>query len=235
MSGDDAVDRRTMRATESRMHERGRRSRSKDYPARPQRAGRRREKRTEADAGVAHEREPVRRLFVACDLPPDALRAVERWQTEELRPHDDLRVTGSLHVTLVFLGSVPERRVDDVAAALAGLSFPALPTALLDPVFLPERGAKRVVAVGLDDPSGALRDTQRSVSDALYHAGVYTPERRPWLAHLTVARYRRPGHPFSLQNVNIVPFGLPSVILYASVLERGGAVHTPLATFPTVS
>ena len=85
----------------------------------------------------------------------------------------------------------------------------------------------------LADPGGALAATQRSVSDALYHLGVYAPEKRPWLAHLTVARFRRPGQPFSLQNVNIAPFGLPSVILYASVLERGGAVHTPLATFPT--
>ncbi|HMK92233.1 MAG TPA: RNA 2',3'-cyclic phosphodiesterase [Thermoleophilia bacterium] len=208
---------------------------SPDYPAKPQRAGRRREKRAGTDAGEPREREPGRRLFVACDLPPDVLRAVERWQDESLRPHDELRVTGSLHVTLCFLGNVPERRVDDVAAALAGLSFPSLPTALHEPVFLPERGAKRVVALGLDDPSGGLRATQRSVSDALYRLGVYTPEKRPWLAHLTVARYRRPGQPFSLQNVTIEPFGLPSVILYASVLERGGAVHTPLATFPTVS
>jgi len=177
----------------------------------------------------------MRRLFVACDLPPEAQRAVERWQMEELRPRDELRVNSSLHVTLCFLGGVPERRVDEVAATLAGVRAPALPTALLEPVFLPERGAKRVVALRLDDPSGALRVTQRSVSDALYHLGVYTPEKRPWLAHLTVARYRRPGQPFSLQNVTFEPFGLPSVILYASVLERGGAVHTPLATFPTVS
>jgi len=185
--------------------------------------------------GRSPEREPTRRLFVACDLPPDVLGAVERWQTAELRPRDELRVMGSLHVTLVFLGSVPERRVDDITAALGELSVPALPSALLEPVFLPERGAKRVVALRLDDPSGALHETQRSVSDALYRLGVYTPEKRPWLAHLSVARYRRPGQPFSLQNVTIEPFGLPSVILYASVLERGGAVHTPLATFPTVS
>ena len=217
------------------MHERRGRSRAPDYPAKPQRAGRRREKRGDPSPGASSEREPSRRLFVACDLPPDALRAVERWQVAELRPHDELRVSASLHVTLCFLGSVPERRVDDVAAALAALSFPALPTALLEPVFLPERGAKRVVALRLDDASGALHDTQRSVSDALYGVRVYTPETRPWLAHLTVARYRRPGQPFSLQNVTIEPFGLPSVILYASVLERGGAVHTPLATFPTVS
>jgi 2'-5' RNA ligase len=199
-----------------------------DYPAKPRRSGTPRSQRR-PDA----EREPSRRLFVACDLPPAAAAAMARWQAAELAPHEELRLVPTLHVTLCFVGAVPERRVDDVAAALGELRRAPLPTALGEPLFLPQHGPKRVVAIHLDDPAGALAATQRSVSDALYHLGVYAPEKRPWLAHLTVARFRRPGQPFSLQNVNIAPFGLPSVILYASVLERGGAVHTPLATFPT--
>ena len=71
-----------------------------------------------------------------------------------------------------------------------------------------------------------------AASDGLSRLRLYVPEKRPWLAHLTIARYRRPGHPFSLQNVTVGPSGLPSVILYASLLERGAAVHTPLASFP---
>jgi 2'-5' RNA ligase len=205
---------------------------SRDEAARPRRAGRRSD-RPVRDAGQAVGREPARRLFVACDLPREALAAVAAWQARELAPRDELRVNHSLHVTLCFLGSVPERRVDDVRAALAGLALPSLPSGLGAVLFLPERGPRRVVALALDDPDGALARTRSSVSDALYRLGVYASDRRPWLAHLTVARFRRPGQPFSLQNVTIPPFGLPSVILYASVLERGGAVHTPLATFPT--
>jgi 2'-5' RNA ligase len=199
-----------------------------DYPAKPRHSDTPRSQRR-PDA----VREPSRRLFVACDLPAAAAAATARWQAVELAPHEELRLVPTLHVTLCFLGAVPERRVDDVAAALGELRLAALPTALGEPLFLPRHGARRVIAIHLDDPAGALAATQRSVSDALYHLGVYTPEKRPWLAHLTVARFRRPGQPFSLQNVNIAPFGLPSVILYASVLERGGAVHTPLATFLT--
>ena len=204
----------------------------RDYPARPERAGRRAARRGDE---VAAGREPSRRLFVACDLPPEAQKAVAAWQDRELAPRDELRVNRSLHVTLCFLGAVAERRVDDVCAALAALQLPALPSGLGAALFLPERGARRVVALVLDDPEGALTATQRSVSQALYRLGVYTPEKRPYLPHLTVARFRRPGQPFPLENVTISPFGLPSVILYASVLARGGAVHTPLATFPTVS
>ena len=177
--------------------------------------------------------EDTLRLFVACDLPADAAAVVDRWQAAELSPHEELRVARTLHVTLCFLGSVAESRVADITSALGALALPALPTALGEALFLPAHGAKRVVALRLADDWGALAATQRAVSDSLAALGVYTAERRPWLAHLTVARYRRPGHPFSLQNVTVGAVGLPSVILYASHLERGGAVHTPLATFPT--
>ncbi len=204
-----------------------------DYPAKPRRE--RAPGSRERDRSGHAEREPTRRLFVACDLPPAVGAKVSAWQDVGLRPRDELRVVHTLHVTLCFLGNVAERRVDDVAAALRSLTVPALPTALGEALFLPERGAKRVVALRLDDPTGTLAEMQSSVSAALYDLGVYRPEKRPWLPHLTVARYRRPGQPFSLQNVTIESFGLPSVILYASVLERGGAVHTPLASFPTVS
>jgi len=176
-----------------------------------------------------------RRLFVACDLPTDVAAALGRWQDAELAPHEELRVASTLHVTLCFLGDVAKRRVAEVDAALGALALPALPTALGEPLFLPRRGAKRVVALPLDDPAGVLAATRRAVADSLSRLRLYAPEPRPWLAHLTVARYRRPGHPFPLQNVTIEGFGLPSVILYASLLERGGAVHTPLATFPTAA
>jgi 2'-5' RNA ligase len=172
------------------------------------------------------------RLFVACDLPAEALTAVTDWQRRELAPHPELRVVPTLHLTLAFLGNVGAERVPDVTGALGALSLPALTVTFSDPLFLPEHGRKRVVALRLEDPSGALVTLQHDVSAALQGIGVYTPEKRPWLPHVTVARYRRPGPPFSLQNVNIGGVGLPSVILYASVLERGGAVHTPLAMFP---
>jgi len=204
---------------------------TRDYPAKPRRAGASSAELRQRAQG-AQAREPGRRLFVACDLPADVAAEVGRWQDAELAAHADVRVVHTLHVTLCFLGTVAERRVAEIESALQALDIPSLPTALGDPLFLPERGVKRVVALALADPAGTLAETQREVSATLAGLGVYEPERRPWLPHLTVARYRRPGHPFPLQNVNIQAFGLASVILYASLLERGGAVHTPLATFP---
>jgi RNA 2',3'-cyclic 3'-phosphodiesterase len=176
--------------------------------------------------------EPLARLFVAADLPPEALEAIAEWQRAEIEPRAELRVVRTLHLTLCFLGNVPGSRVDEIVAALGAVKLPPLPTGLGEVLFLPERGRKRVVTLRLHDPREAITAAQRELSQALAAIKVYKPERRAYVPHVTVARYRRPGQQLPLQNVNFLEFGLPHVTLYDSVLARGGAVHTPLASFP---
>ena len=172
------------------------------------------------------------RLFVACDLPREVERAVRTWQHEELAPHEDLRVAPTLHLTLAFLGSIDAAKVPDLERILSGISWTRAECRFREPLFLPAHGKRRVVALELEDPAGRLRDLQTRVSAGLAAEGLYEPEKRPWLPHVTVARFRRPGHPFSLQNVNIGAFGVVRMVLYSSHLERAGAVHTPVADFP---
>jgi len=134
-------------------------------------------------------------------------------------------------VTLCFLGGVEAHCVPAVEEALADLRFGALDLDVGDLLFLPAHGPKRVVALELVDHGGALSALQAGVSHALAERRLYTPGKRPFLPHVTVARYRRPGPPFSLQNVNVPRFGVSQMVLYSSVLERAAAVHTPMAVF----
>jgi 2'-5' RNA ligase len=172
------------------------------------------------------------RLFVAGDLPEEAKRGISAWQQTSLGSRDEVRVNHALHVTLAFLGSMPAASVSDIAEVLAGVRVREAPVEVGEPAFLPVRGAKRVVVLPLEDQSGALSRLQADVGEALAARGLYEPPGRPWLPHLTVARFRRPGHPFPLQNVNIGGFGVVRMVLYSSLLERAGAVHTPLNVFP---
>jgi 2'-5' RNA ligase len=182
---------------------------------------------------VSGEATPERlRLFVACDLPGVVERAVRDWQEKELRQRRDLRVAPTLHLTLAFLGDVAAARVPDLEGVLGAIAWTPASCTFKEPLFLPAHGKRRVVALELDDPAGALRRLQARVAGGLAAEGLYEPERRPWLPHVTVARYRRPGHPFSLQNVNIPGFGVVRMVLYSSHLERAGAVHAPIADFP---
>jgi 2'-5' RNA ligase len=133
------------------------------------------------------------------------------------------------------LGNVPATQTMPIAATLAQISFAPIQSAVDELLFLPPRGGKRrVVALALADESEKLSALQAEVSAALADLGVYTPPGRPYAAHLTVARYRHPGPALSLQNVNVPTFGLEQMTLYDSVLERAGAVHTPLAVFPAI-
>jgi 2'-5' RNA ligase len=178
------------------------------------------------------ERAARLRLFVACDLPPNAERAVLAWQRKELSGHDDLRLMPTMHLTLAFLGAVDAARVSELERILASVRWDRTECHFKEPLFLPAHGKRRVVALELDDPSGTLGRLQSEVSAGLASEGLYEPEKRPWLPHVTVARFRRPGHPFSLQNVNIGAFGVVRMVLYSSDLKPGGAVHSPLAEFP---
>ena len=138
----------------------------------------------------------------------------------------------ALHLTLAFLGGVEAARVPDLERVLGGIAWRRAECRFSEPLFLPARGQRRVVALGSTTPPAALRRLQADVSAGLAAEGLYEPEKRPWLPHVTVARFRRPGHPFSLQNVNIGGFGVVRMVLYSSHLERAGAVHTPVADFP---
>lgn len=175
--------------------------------------------------------EDTLRLFVACDLPDETRRAVEAWQHRALEGHEGLRLNHALHITLVFLGKAAATRVPEITEALSQVLVRRCEVAVAEPVFLPARGAKRVVALKLADRDGELARLQADVAAALAGTGLFEARGRPWLPHLTVARFRRPGHPFPLQNVNIPRFCVVRVVLYSSLLERAGAVHTPLAVF----
>jgi len=171
------------------------------------------------------------RLFVACDLPDETRRAVEAWQRRALEGHEGLRLNHALHITLAFLGNVAAARVPELTETLSQVLVRRCEVAVEEPVFLPVRGAKRVVALQLDDRDGELARLQADVAAALAGSGLFKAQGRPWLPHLTVARLRPPCHPFYLQNVNIPQFCVVRAVLYSSLLERAGAVHTPLAVF----
>jgi len=176
--------------------------------------------------------EDTLRLFVAGDLPGETWRAVEAWQRRALDGREGLRLNHALHITLAFLGTVAASRLPELTAALSEVRVPRCQVAVEEPLFLPIHGAKRVVALKLASRDGELARLHADVSAALAAGGLLEAGGRPWRPHLTVARFRRPGHPFSLQNVNIPEFCVVRAVLYSSLLERAGAVHTPLAVFP---
>lgn len=173
------------------------------------------------------------RLFVALELPGPAALALAEFRNaaadpEVWRPVAD----ASLHVTLVFLGHLDDDAVATVEDAVGPVIAAPAPGLRLDgPLLLPPRGA-RVLCASLEDLDGRLGEVQRDVSDALESAGVYEPEKRPFRAHVTVARLREGSRPprraEGLPSPEPVTFEGEAVTLFRSQLRRGGALYEPL-------
>jgi RNA 2',3'-cyclic 3'-phosphodiesterase len=167
------------------------------------------------------------RLFVAAELPEEVVDALVRW-----RPRGDaLRAIApeSLHVTLAFLGWRDEADIDILGGLLDGLARPVGGLSVGGARWLPLR-RPRVLAVELDDADGALAGLQRDVADRVGEAVGWEPEKRPFLAHVTVARVRGrarvddPGDPPALG-----PFAAPALTLFRSHLGPAGSRYEALA------
>jgi 2'-5' RNA ligase len=164
------------------------------------------------------------RLFLALRLPGDALDEIERWQAAQL-PRG-VRVAGRdhLHVTLAFIGSRPADEVDAIAGALRDAAAGARAMRLTPVRYRETRGVGMLI---LDDPDGHAAAFAGDLQERLERLGVYRREPRPWLPHLTVARWRqRPKlQPDALPSRTFVP---SDAAAYLSRLHPGGARYAVL-------
>ncbi len=174
------------------------------------------------------------RLFVALELGEEPVARIVEWREQAVADLDGLRSVGpaSLHATLCFLGSRPASEVEAIASACSVLA--ACPPAMLsfaDAIWLPRRRPS-LLAVRLEDEADALAAAQLRLSRELTAGGFYEPEKRPFLAHVTLARVRRGARvrAVSLPEPPRLRFPGEAVILFRSRLGPGGASYEPLRT-----
>jgi RNA 2',3'-cyclic 3'-phosphodiesterase len=160
------------------------------------------------------------RLFFGIRLPGDTARSLEAWQQRELAGAGRSVPREHLHVTLAFLGHRPRGEVDALVAALRDAA-----AAADRPHFTVQR-YRETRSVGML----VLRDDERATAFAedlqarLERLGAYVPERRPWLPHVTVLRFREQPrlHP---EPPDLPPFTPSDAALYHSVLRPSGAQY----------
>jgi len=124
------------------------------------------------------------RLFLALELPDDVASELRRWGPAELTGG---RVTVSFHVTLAFLGGRPRSALEEILGVLRREAAATEPFAL-EPVRY--RETRSVGMLVLADRSGRATSLAERVSSGLEALGQYEAEKRPWLPHVTVLRFR---------------------------------------------
>ncbi len=182
---------------------------------------------------------PRARLFVALELPAAVRAEIASWGQKALvdpavrpvRPE-------SLHITLAFLGWLPEKEIARLGAIVEESGGDAPSIRLGDPVQRPKRGRPRPFALPAESP-GAVA-LQVRLQEKLVAVRLYEPEKRPFWPHVTVARVRREERgskrPASVSKLpGRLPQGLLQLVvcrrltLYRSELQPQGAQYTPLA------
>ena len=185
---------------------------------------------------------PRLRLFVAIDLPDALLDPLVEWRERHLGGLENARLVprASMHVTLVFLGYQYERDVERVADICFGEPAGPFELRATDATGVPPR-RPRLYALALEDERGALGAWQGELSDRLHAARLYEPEKRPFWAHVTLARGKRDralarlDQPPSLPPALREPFTCERATLYRSTLTPRGAVYDALAHMPVGS
>ena len=147
------------------------------------------------------------------------------WQLREL----DGRVVppGNLHVTLAFLGSRPGSDLEPVAGAVRDAAARAERPELEVRAYRETRSVGMLVCDDRDGRAAAFADDLFGRLEAL---GVYERERRPWLPHVTVTRFRSPlGLDPELPELG--RFSPSDAAVYLSRLHPSGAQYEVLESF----
>jgi len=188
----------------------------------------------------------TRRLFVALE-PPEAVRRRLGAIADELRraagrAADDVRWVPpeNVHLTLQFLGAVPEERVPGVEAALREAAAGARPLSLAvrGAGGFPNARRPRVLWAGLEGDLAPLAALVGAIGARLAKLG-FPPEERPFSPHLTLGRSREghgaPGLAGALAGVAeeaAAPWRAAEVVLFESHLSPRGPRYEAIARAP---
>ncbi|WP_030453907.1 RNA 2',3'-cyclic phosphodiesterase [Herbidospora cretacea] len=134
------------------------------------------------------------RMFVALVPPSGVLEEVARAVAPLRDAWPDLTWVepANWHITLAFLGEVPDGARPDLNTRLARAArrHQPLPLALGEAGTFTGRGGVSVMWLGVREP-GRLARLAQSVAAGARRAGVGQPDGRPYRAHFTLVRSRK--------------------------------------------
>ncbi len=174
------------------------------------------------------------RLFVGLGLPEslrDTLAMLERGIPGARWIESD-----NYHVTLRFIGEVPEDRAEDIDSALGAVRMQPFGLSLAGVGHFGKLRKARSVWVAVETNDALVR-LQASVESAVVRAGFRAEERR-FRPHVTLARIKgETGHHLANflsehGDFRAPPFEVRAFHLYESQLTRHGAMYRVLQSYP---
>lgn len=177
------------------------------------------------------------RSFIAIPLAAETGRALA--QAQAALPFGRMVAPEDFHLTLAFLGTIPQAMVEEVHFALETLRHPGFDLTLagLDTFGGGRPASLHIVAA----PAPALTALYKRIRSRLHGVGLKM-ERRRFAPHVTIARFAKSmtadeaarigrflaGH----ADLRLPPYRVNAFCLYESILTEAGAYHEVLARYP---
>jgi 2'-5' RNA ligase len=175
------------------------------------------------------ERHERLRLFVALLLPDSAVSDLVEWQRREVvLANGRIVPPENLHVTVAFIGARPAEELESITAAVRAAAGESSKP-LLAPVRY--RETRSVGMIVFSDEGARAAALAARVFGGLERLAVYKRERREWLPHVTVARFReRPRLDPSLPPLG--PVVSSEIAVMISRLRPSGAEYEVVESIP---
>lgn len=176
------------------------------------------------------------RSFLALEIPQDVLSttASSRRELERRLPRARWIPRENQHLTLRFLGEVPEQELVRMARGLKATlkDGPELTVSLGGGGFFPQPSRPRVAWIGGE--ARGIDGVLKAVDERALGLGL-GPRSTPWSLHLTQARLKRAWPPRAVrsfldwaESLDLPPFQARELVVFISDLRPGGAVYTAL-------
>lgn len=145
----------------------------------------------------------------------------------------------SVHITLHFFGSIDPGTISSIASVveLQTRAHAPFQLGLKGVGAFPNCHRARVIWAGMDGDIAAMKTLKKNIDRALQKIGI-PEEDRPFKAHLTLGRFRRPPEDLDralgsfLEFSSVKMFRVARLVLFRSDLTREGPHYSPLHTFP---
>lgn len=179
------------------------------------------------------------RTFIAVDLPQEVKMEIDRMIAAFRQLNANVRwvKAANLHLTLRFLGNIPEESVPALADSIRGNTDDLGPfdLALSGLGAFPNLRRPRVIWIGCGSGTDRLKSLAAKVEQATIESSFGKGD-KPFSSHLTIGRVKFPKGLEQLiaqiekTGYESPPFGVSEVIIFKSDLSPAGPKYTKLET-----
>lgn len=177
------------------------------------------------------------RLFIAIDLSDKCKKYLSTIILKLKKNYPDLLFVSEekLHLTLKFLGEVPDDKLQTIIKKLSSVKFKQISASITEFGVFPDENYFRVLWIGLQ-PEKPFYDLQKQVDNILQDLFEKDAHFQP---HITIARIKFVKDKKSfidfVKKIKLEPikFDVTEFKLVKSVLQKGGSKYDVVKTFPS--